>query len=115
MLEVLQDVLAAEKRAEELLEKAREEVNRKRTEFSEEESRQVREAEAEADKLVRERLAAVREEQGQRVAEATESFTAGEKRFETDGHPRLDETVERAVRLVLGGEARPEHRAEEDG
>ena len=112
MLEVIKDVLSAEKRADELIEEARTEVNRLRSEFSEEESRRVREANEEAERLVREKLSQAREEQERRVAEAVEDLREQESRFESEGDPRMAGVVREVVELIVTG---PGRKNREDG
>ncbi len=114
MLEIIQDVLAAEKKAEELIEAAKKEAAENRSALSEEESKRVRDAEAEADKLVREKLTAAREEQEKRAAQAIEKFRAMEAQFESEGHPRLQQAVDLAVRVIVTGESRPQDGKRED-
>jgi len=103
MLEILNDVLAAEKRAEEIIEQARTRANSARSKFAEQESRSVQEAQSQADKKVRERLSAIREEQDRRVGNALEELREAERRFESTGHPRMDDTVKRIVSAIVTG------------
>jgi vacuolar-type H+-ATPase subunit H len=103
MLEIIQDVLRAEERGDALIEEAKQDAARVRAELSEEENRRLREAQTAADRRVREQLAAIREEQERRVAEAQERLRAVWREFAPESDPRSDEAVRRAVRLVCFG------------
>lgn len=102
MLEIIDDVLQAEEKADELLSEARAEATRIRNDFAERESRTVREAQAAADKELRERLAVAREQEARRVAEADRRIRSDAASFAAEEAPGMDDAVARAVALVKG-------------
>ena len=103
MLEIIQDVLAAEERAAQLLDQAKKDASDTRTSYAEEEARQLRETETTADQLVREKLARERKKHEERIARAEEESRRLEMSFESREQPGLGETVARVVQLVIHG------------
>ena len=105
MLEVIDDVLQAEERAKKILEEARQQASDIREKFADKEARVIKDAQAEADQVIRDGLAAAREAADTRVAEARSRFEEMEKGVETERAAAIDSAVSRAVDLVIRGEA----------
>lgn len=106
MLEAINDVLEAEKEADRRIEAARQEASKLRSEFSDEENRSLREARAEADRRLRERIAEIRDEQDRRVEAVRERLREERRSFSPQAVRGFDRAVERTVDLVVGGPAR---------
>ena len=101
MLESIESVLSAETDAEKLISDAKAAAARERTDFSETEATQVREAQAKADGTVRERVSAARTEQEHRVEEAEEELRQAESSFADESRDRIAEAVAAAVAIVV--------------
>ena len=104
MLESIQDVLAAEERAGKTVDDAKAEALQRQAAFSEEESTAMRDAQAQADTLLRERIAALRAEHAQRIQEAEERLRREAAERESEVEPLFDAAIGRAVALILTGE-----------
>ena len=103
MLEIINDVLQSEESAEKILREARDEAARTRSEFSEVESRELRERGALADQRLREGLSALREAEERRRHEAEERLRKEESDFAASDPEGLGEAVELSVRMIIGG------------
>lgn len=116
MLEVIQDVLAAEKRAGELVEQARRQAAEITSAVSEEETAKVRAAEAQAEQRVREAVAAASEDAERRVAQSEADCLEREKRFDPSADARFIDAVDQVVALLRSGPvARDDARADQRG
>ncbi|MFW5717032.1 MAG: hypothetical protein ACOC0E_06265 [Spirochaetota bacterium] len=103
MLEIIEEVLEAEAQASRIVGDAKQEAARTRAEFSEIESRTLRDAHAAADARVREELAALRDEQDGRVARAEARLREDAREFAPERDPRIAAAVRRSVDLITGG------------
>lgn len=100
MLEIINDVLAAEKRAEQTIEQARKEAAELRSKIAEEESKRVREAQRAADARLRDAISAAREEQDRRVAEAEAEFRDSTARVGENEQEQIASAVDQIVKLL---------------
>ena len=103
MLEIINEVLSSEERAEKLLQEARDEAARLRNEFSETENSRIRERRTQADQRLREELAAVREAEERRRHEAEEGLRKVESGFSDNDPAGLSEAVKLSVQVVVRG------------
>lgn len=101
MFEVIKDVLEAEKKAARILEDARQQAARLRSEFSEEESKELTEAQNRSDHLLRRELASIRETEDQRVAGAQERIRREVSEFDPRGVPGMEGAIDAAAELVI--------------
>lgn len=100
MLEIIRQVLDAEKEAEEILQKAREDAQRIRAEFDAEEQKRLQAAQDQADAHNRQRLDQVRTEAQQRRTQTREAAQKRLQRFRNDRRTEFNEAVE-DVLLIL--------------
>lgn len=103
MLEIINDVLSSEERAEKIVQEARDEAARKRNELSERETRLVHERQVAADRRLREALAEVRELEDKRRHEAEERLRRAEAEFIVSDPAGLDEAIRKSVDVIVRG------------
>ncbi len=103
MLEIINDVLSSEQRAEKLLQEARDDAARIRNEFTESENREMRERRASADQKLREELSAVREAEEKRRHDAEEELRKKEAEFTSADPDGLSKAVERSLDVIIHG------------
>lgn len=103
MLEVIQDVLGAEKRAGEIVEEARQKAAKIKATISEEETTNIRAAEAQAEQRLRDAVASAREEADRRVAQAQKEYREREQEFDPSDDERFAAAVDQVVALVRLG------------
>lgn len=103
MLEIIQDVLSAEERAQATIDQAREASAKERSSFAEEESRLLREAQTNADQTAREEIARIRSEHEARIAAVQASLEQGAHALTETEDDRLQATVDSVIDLIVHG------------
>lgn len=102
MLEVIQDVIQAEERAQKIVEDARKKASERRNDFADTEASELKEAQNRADRILREGLSEARQTADSRVEAARSRLEETELNIETEHEQAIKTAVARAVQLVVG-------------
>lgn len=100
MFEIVDEIVQAERRAEQIVSEARDEAEKIRSDFDAEEREALSNAREEAAEILRRRVESAREEENRRLQEALSAQESGEQFLQR--HPdEVDKVVDRITELLI--------------